>query len=90
MYSFFDDSKQKSACKGVTKSAICHDDYVRCIFGTDIDDKRQSIYMNSIRSKNHELFTTRIKKISLSCMDDKSYYLDNLTSLRHGHCKNKV
>ena len=33
--------------------------------------------MNKIQSKNHRIGTYEIKKLSLSCFDDKKYTLNN-------------
>lgn len=39
-----------------------------------------------IKSKNNELGTYKISKISLSCFDDKRYTLDNeMKTLPYGH-----
>ena len=34
-------------------------------------------WVNRIQSKNHRIWTYEIKKIYLSCFDDKTYIVDN-------------
>ena len=42
--------------------------------------------MNKIQSKKHKIDTYDIKKISLSCFDDKRYILnDGITTLAYFH-----
>jgi hypothetical protein len=42
--------------------------------------------MNTIRSKKHNIGTYEMKKITLSCFDDKRYLLeDGVTSYAYGH-----
>jgi hypothetical protein len=44
--------------------------------------------MNTIRSKKHNIGTYEMKKITLSCFDDKRYLLeDGVTSYAYGHHK---
>ena len=42
--------------------------------------------MRGIKSKNHNIGTYEINKISLSCFDDKRYILKNgINTLAYGH-----
>ena len=42
--------------------------------------------MKTIRSKNHQLGSYEINKVSLSCFDDKRYILENgIDSYASGH-----
>ena len=47
--------------------------------------------MKTIRSKNHQLRSYEINKISLSCFDDKRFTLsDGKASLAYGHFMTKT
>jgi hypothetical protein len=92
MYSILlEGGKEKKTGKGVKKSAlkryVQHADYKRCILGS-VDDQRQLISFNNLRSINHEIGLYRFTKIGLSCSNDKQYLLnDGITSLSYGHYK---
>ena len=44
--------------------------------------------MKTIRSQNHKVGSHEINKVSLSCFDDKRYFLeDGITSYAYGHYK---
>ncbi|MFN4152174.1 MAG: hypothetical protein ACK4IX_14630, partial [Candidatus Sericytochromatia bacterium] len=90
MYSVdvFDD-KVKMRAKGVKKSAMKdmkHQNYYNCLF--DKDQHVQNCEFMTFKSKNHKLSTDVVKKISLSCYDDKRYYLNMIESRAHGHYLN--
>ena len=47
---------------------------------------RQNDDVNMIRSRDHELFSIKTSKVSLSCNDSKRYILrDNIHMLAYGH-----
>lgn len=74
--------KAKGVKKYVLKKSICFDDYLTCIQTNCII----SLDQNSIRSKNHVVYTITQKKIALSGKDDKRYILpDGIKTLPHGH-----
>ena len=65
----------KSTLKGIVKSAkatLTINNYLKCLK----DSKLQRVTQTCIRSKKHTLTTSQVRKISLSCMDDKRYILD--------------
>jgi len=80
----------KKVLKGVKRSAmsrINHNDYKRCLFPINEEDKKQSISFHSIRSTKHQVKTIQINKTSLSCYDDKKYIIDGISSYSYGHYK---
>lgn len=92
MYSAIDDDEyQKSTAKGVNaiiQSELRHDNYKRCKFhnynGSDMV-QRATMFNFTVDSK-HNIFLTQMRKTTLSCSDDKRYYLDNgIDTLAHGH-----
>ena len=56
-----------------TERSLIHQDYKDCLF------KRNNleITQNTFRSYKHQLYTEQIRKVALSCNDDKSYILEN-------------
>ena len=87
MYSYIKDNQTggktaKGIKKTVIKNNINHENYRQTLFnGEQIHHK-----MKTIRSKNHQLGSYEINKVSLSCFDDKRYILENGTnSYAYGH-----
>ena len=79
---------EKKVAKGVKKATInkClhFDTYKSVLNGTNGYFTRHE--MNMIRSKEHQLSTVRINKVSLSAFDDKVYILDDgISTLAYGH-----
>ena len=87
MYSLLmPDETQKATAKGIKRSYakkhLVHSAYLDCL--KDNVATEASYY--EIRSSNHELRTTLIRKSALSSFDDKRYLLPNgLDTLAHGH-----
>ena len=92
MYSMMtDDGKEKKTGKGIKKSVlkkeIRHQDFKDCLM-----EKREFQHsMMNFRSKQHQLFTVKQTKKSLSPFDDKRYILEDGYSTRaHGHYQNGI
>ena len=65
---------------------IKHEDYKRTL----LNEEQIHHKMKTIRSKNHQLGSYEINKVSLSCFDDKRYILENgINSYAYGHYKIK-
>jgi hypothetical protein len=77
----------KNTCKGITKAVkdkyLTHDRYLLALTsGVSREDK-----VKTIRSFDHEIFSVKINKISLSAIDDKRYILnDGINTLAYGNC----
>ena len=71
--------------KGIKKNVIKnikHENYKDTLF----NNKQIHHKMKTIRSKNHQLGSYEINKVSLSCFDDKRYILNNgYESYAYGH-----
>lgn len=75
-------NKAKGVKDYVTKKYITFDDYLNCLNNSKILIKQQ----NSIRSKNHNVYSIRQNKIALSPYDDKRHLLNNsVDTLPYGH-----
>ena len=87
MYSYIKDNDQvgktaKGIKKIVIKKDIKHKDYKETLF----NNKQIHHTMKTIRSKNHQLGSYEINKVSSSCFDDKRYiHNDGMTSYAYGH-----
>ena len=87
MYSYIkDNQKGEKTAKGIKKNIIKnnlkHINYKETLF----DKKQMHHKMKTIRSKNHQLGSYEINKVSLSCYDDKRYLLeDGINSYAYGH-----
>ena len=87
MYSYVKDNHKEERTangikKNVIKNDINHENYKQTLFS------EEQIYhkMKTIRSKNHQLGSYEINKVSLSCFDDKRYILENeIDSYAYGH-----
>jgi hypothetical protein len=91
MYSIkLDTGKVKGTAKGVKKTYyknhITHDDYLRCITSSKLEDMRQTAKFLNFRSIGHKIGTYEINKYSLSNYDNKRAILeDGVSSLAYGH-----
>ena len=77
MYSFLvvDSSEHKKA-KGMNENVVAtirHNEYKDIL----LNKKYLRHLMNRIQSKDHKIGTYEIKKIYLTCLDDKIYILNN-------------
>ena len=87
MYSYIKDNEQtartaKGIKKQVIKKTLTHDNYKEVLF----NNKQLHHTMKTIRSKNHQLGSFELNKISLSCFDDKRFIHENgITSYAYGH-----
>lgn len=78
------DKSQKSTAKGVNKTVrktLMHDAYVDCI----LQSKSSDVVQFQLRSKGHTVKMMRQKKLGLSPFNDKSYLIDSIRQLPHGH-----
>ena len=91
MYSYVKDNKQtartaKGIKKQVIKKNLTHDNYKEVLF----NNEQMQHTMKTIRSRNHQLGSFELNKISLSCFDDKRFIHQNgITSYAYGHYKIK-
>ena len=92
MYSLLmPDGKQKATAKGIkqsyAKKKLVHSAYLDCV--ENHVNTTASYY--EIRSRNHEIKTTLVRKSALCSFDDKRYLLPNgVDTLAHGHYKTRV
>ena len=85
-YKMFKDSVENKRCKGVKKNVvknrITHDDYRKCLYSRE----EQNRTMNVIRSHRHDVYTEKVNKVALSAEDDKRVIMeDGIHTLALGH-----
>ena len=87
MYSSIKDNQTGGkTAKGIKKNVINNDIKHENYKQTLLENKQMHHKMKTIRSKNHQLGSYEINKVSLSCFDDKRYILDNgHESYAYGH-----
>ena len=82
-----DDPEAHMRCKGTPKSSmklyVRHENYLRCLFHSYAgENMKQNDDVNVIHSREHELFSIKTSKVSLSCNDSKRDMLrDNIHTL---------
>ena len=92
MYSNVKDNEKggrtaKSIKKNVIKNNIKHEDYKNTL----INNEQMHHKVKTIRSQRNQLGSYEIKKVSLSCFDDKRYIHDNgISSYAYGHYKTLI
>ena len=87
MYSYVKNNEKgnktaKGIKKNIVKNVIRHEDYKNTLFN------RSHMFhkMKIIKSENHEIYSQKINKKSLSCFDDERYILSNgIDSYAYGH-----
>ena len=81
------DDKEYKKCKGTAKNTVKrkfrYDDYKKVL------ETNEVIYrsFNSIRSKNHKIFSINTTKVSLNSYENKRYWTTSVDSLAFGHFK---
>ena len=81
------DDKEYKKCKGTAKNIVSrkikYDDYNKVLeLETNAVIHRS---FNSIRSKNHKIFSTNTTKVRLNSYENKRYWTTALDSLAYGH-----
>ena len=81
------DEKEYKKCKGTAKNTvkrkIKYDDYNQVLETNEVIHRS----FNSIRSKNHKIFSINTTKVSLNSYENKRYWTTSVHSLAYGHYK---
>jgi len=89
MYSVLCGGVEKKIAKGVKRAAIRTK--LRHVMYRDVllNESTTHATMQSIRSRNHKIYSIRSNKLALSPYDDKRFVLDDkITTRAHGHYSN--
>ena len=84
-FKVYNEDKEEKKNKGVPKLKVKKELSYQQYEETLKDNKSETVRFNSIRSKNHNIYTINQVKLSLSSYDNKRYYLDSVNSLPYGH-----
>ena len=80
------DEKEYKKCKGTAKNTVKrkkNDDYNQVLETNEVIHRS----FNSIRSKNHKIFSINTTKVSLNSYENKRYWTTSVHSLAYGHYK---
>ena len=77
---------EEKKSKGIVKHKVKKELQYKTYEDTLINNSCDTVEFNSIRSKNHQLYSIKQVKQALSSFDNKRYYLNNVESLPYGHC----
>ena len=72
------EDENENKIKGISKSQSKHikfEEYYNCLFGGEYQRECNNYI---IRSINHEMVLQEVKKSTLSIIDDKRYYINNI------------
>ena len=86
-FKLLDTEKEEKKNKGVPKHKVKKQLNYMSYLDTLETNSCPSISFNSIRSKNHQIYSRNQVKQSLSSFGNKRYWLDNINSLPYGHYK---
>ena len=86
-YSVYGDDKKYKKCKGIAKGTVRrqmkYEEFETVLKTNEVIHKS----FNSIRSKNHRIFSITTKTNALSSYENKKYWIDSVNSLAYGHYK---
>ena len=80
------DEKEYKKCKGTAKNTVKrkkNDDYNQVLETNEVIHRS----FNSIRSKNHKIFSINTTNVSLNSYENKRYWTTSVHSLAYGHYK---
>ena len=81
------DDEEYKKCKGTAKNTVKrkieYDDYNQVLETNEVIHRS----FNSIRSKNHKIFSINTTKVSLNSYENKRYWTTSVHSLAYGHYK---
>ena len=81
------EDKEYKKCKGTAKNTvkrkIKYDDYNNVLETNEVIHRS----FNSIRSKNHKIYSINTTKVSLNSYENKRYWTTSVHSLAYGHYK---
>ena len=75
--------KCKGTAKNTVKRKMKYDDYNKVLETNEVIHRS----FNSIRSKNHQIYSINTTKVSLNSYENKRYWTTSVDSLAYGHFK---
>ena len=84
-FQIYGEEKEHKKCKGtakhVVKGQLTYKEYDKVLQTNEVIHKS----FNSIRSKNHNIYSITTKKVSLNIYENKRYWRNTGDSLAYGH-----
>ena len=92
MYAFkvYNEMKEEKKSKGIVKHKVKRELSYQKYLETLTHNNCDTVSFNSIRSKNHQIYSINQVKQALSSYDNKRYFLDSINSLPYGFYSLKV
>ena len=84
-FKVYNEEKEEKKSKGIVKHKVKKELSYKQYEDTLIENRSDTVSFNTIRSKNHNIYTINQVKQCLSSFDNKRYYLDSVNSLPYGH-----
>ena len=84
-FKVYNEIKEEKKSKGIVKHKVKKELNYKQYEDTLIENRSDTVSFNTIRSKNHNIYTINQVKQCLSSFDNKRYYLDSVNSLPYGH-----
>ena len=85
LFKIHGDDKEYKKCKGAAKNTvkrkIQYDGYNKVLETNEVIHRS----FNSIRSKNHKIYSINTTKVSLNSYENKRYWTTSVDSLAYGH-----
>jgi len=85
MYAIKLEDKVYKKAKGVPTHKVKNNISFGQYYTTLMENTKEYIKFNTIRSFNHQLFSITCNKLGLSSFDNKRYWLDYKNSFAYGH-----
>ena len=84
-FKIYNEDKEEKKSKGIVKHKVKKELNFQQYEDTLIENRSDTVSFNTIRSKNHNIYTINQVKQCLSSFDNKRYYIDSVNSLPYGH-----
>ena len=84
-YKVYGDDKERKKSKGVVKHKVSNQLSYKTYEETLNRNCKEEVSFNTIRSKNHQIYSINQTKYALSNYDNKRYWLNDFESLPYGH-----
>ena len=84
-FKVFNEVKEEKKSKGIVKHKVKKELTYKQYEDTLIENRSDTVSFNTIRSKNHSIYTINQVKQCLSSYDNKRYYINSVESVPYGY-----
>ena len=85
-YKVYGEDEEHKRSKGIVKHKVANELNYNKYEQTLNGDLKDKVEFNTIRSKNHQIYSINQVKFSLSNFCNKRYFYNAIESLPYGHC----